>query len=401
MKKNSVLVSIIVPVYNAELYLDKCVFSIINQTYEMLEVILVNDGSEDESLKKCLAFSEMDGRVKVLSQENKGLVAARKAGMEAANGKYCMHIDSDDWIESNTIDELTILMDKTHADFIQAGYWEEPAGVVHIYEKKAHCQDNLNKTCVLEKWFNGDASIDSQIWNKIYKTEFIKKCYRYVPDNCSYGEDHLLFLRVLKEMSCAYVIDKSYYHYLVRTDSMSHLHGISRVLKEENLLAHFYYFLKELFPELGEERIENYYYYRKLLCLKCELDNKRVNIPLYGFPEIKKLLNKKVVIYGGGMVGKDMYQQLCMNGLCQIVAWIDKNPEQCINDWRRIDFVDVICDLDFDYVLVAIQNMNKREEVVGDLTRKYAIPENKILWNYNYTYLLSKSNNISSEKNER
>ena len=103
---NSCLVSVIVPVYKVEKYLDRCVESIVNQTYENLEIILVDDGSPDNCPQICDVWAERDGRIKVIHKENGGLADARNAGMRIATGEYISFIDSDDWIDSNWIEVL-------------------------------------------------------------------------------------------------------------------------------------------------------------------------------------------------------------------------------------------------------------------------------------------------------
>ena len=95
------ILSVIVPIYNSEKYLDQCISSICNQTYENLQIILVNDGSTDHSLEICLEYQERDPRIKVVSQENKGLMEARKYGIESSTGEVIGFVDSDDWIESD------------------------------------------------------------------------------------------------------------------------------------------------------------------------------------------------------------------------------------------------------------------------------------------------------------
>ena len=109
-KREEILVSVIVPVFNVEKFLEKCVSSITNQTYKNLEILLVDDGSTDNSGTICDNFSKNDNRLKVFHKKNGGLSDARNYGIERATGSYIMFIDSDDWIENDTIE---LLLDKT------------------------------------------------------------------------------------------------------------------------------------------------------------------------------------------------------------------------------------------------------------------------------------------------
>ena len=103
---SNVKVSVIVPVYNVEKYLKDCLDSVVNQTLEDIEIICVNDGSTDNSLAILEEYAEKDSRIKIITQENKGLGGARNTGLYHANGEYISFIDSDDWIELNTFEEL-------------------------------------------------------------------------------------------------------------------------------------------------------------------------------------------------------------------------------------------------------------------------------------------------------
>lgn len=106
-------VSIILPIYNVEKYLEKCVNSVINQTYQNIEVILVDDGSKDSSGRICDKLVESDNRIKVIHKKNGGLASARNAGYEAATGEYIMYIDSDDVIKNGIAEKCVSAMEKT------------------------------------------------------------------------------------------------------------------------------------------------------------------------------------------------------------------------------------------------------------------------------------------------
>lgn len=116
--ENQVKISVIVPVYNAEQYLDRCMQSIYNQTFTDYEVILVNDGSTDQSLAKCRAHAEKDARVQVIDQENQGSGPARNAGIEAAKGEYLYFCDADDEIAPNLLERVYAVAEETKVDLV-------------------------------------------------------------------------------------------------------------------------------------------------------------------------------------------------------------------------------------------------------------------------------------------
>ena len=112
------LISVIVPVYNTAQYLPICIESILNQTYKNIEIILIDDGSEDESLKICKEYSKKDSRIRVVANKHQGLVSARKSGVKEASGEYCIFVDSDDWIASELLEEVFPLTEGGTTDIV-------------------------------------------------------------------------------------------------------------------------------------------------------------------------------------------------------------------------------------------------------------------------------------------
>ena len=116
------LVSVIIPVYNVEKYLSKCLDSIVNQTYNNLQIILVNDGTKDNSLEICQNYQNKDSRIQVINKENGGLSSARNKGLEYAEGKYCLFVDSDDYVELDLIESAVSKMEEVNADMVVFGF---------------------------------------------------------------------------------------------------------------------------------------------------------------------------------------------------------------------------------------------------------------------------------------
>ena len=123
------LVSVIVPVYNVEKYLKKCVDSILSQSYQNIEVILINDGSLDGSGEICEAYAKKDERIKYITQNNSGLGKTRNRGIEEASGKYLLFVDSDDYIENTMIEKLYHNITESHADVASCG-------IYNVYRQK-------------------------------------------------------------------------------------------------------------------------------------------------------------------------------------------------------------------------------------------------------------------------
>ena len=171
--KNNPLVSIIVPVFNTAKYLPKCLDSILNQTYSNLEIILVNDGSTDDSADILKTYAKKDSRIKVTTQENQGLSAARNAGIKKASGKYLTLIDSDDYIESKMIEHFINSVHDTQADIIACSFKEiYPDGKIthfnHDYPKNTFNTESALKAMLLEQGFMVSATM------KLFPTKFFQ-----------------------------------------------------------------------------------------------------------------------------------------------------------------------------------------------------------------------------------
>lgn len=191
---NNDLISVVVPCYNVEKYLEKCVNSIINQSYKNLEIILVDDGATDGTPNICDKLSQTDTRIKVIHKENGGLSDARNTGLSVAEGKYITFFDSDDWVERETLNIAYREITEKNLDLVVWGY---VADFVDDNEKIISSRNTtLNGVC--EK--NGDASvllsqkalgISGYAWNKLYKVDVIRNNKLFFKKGISLVEDIL------------------------------------------------------------------------------------------------------------------------------------------------------------------------------------------------------------------
>ncbi|MBQ8795843.1 MAG: glycosyltransferase family 2 protein [Clostridia bacterium] len=204
------MVSIIVPVYNAEKTLERCVRSLIEQTYSNIEIILVNDGSKDDSLLICRQFEKNDNRVIVVDKPNGGVSSARNAGLDIANGEFVMFCDSDDWVEKKWCE---ILVNSFESDYmVMCGFYTEGKQNVLPYETKA------NTTC--KTYEKTDFSLLYLLgfnvpWNKIYDRMVIEKNLLRFDERFNNGEDYLFNLKYLSRIEKKIIfLDKCLYHYV-------------------------------------------------------------------------------------------------------------------------------------------------------------------------------------------
>lgn len=194
------LVSIIVPVYNVERYLKKCIESIINQTYSDIEVILINDGSTDSSYTICKVYAEMDDRIILINKKNEGLSSARQNGIDRASGKYFCTVDSDDYIENNFVEKMFKKISSENSDICVCAtrHFNNEMSRVRGFKHVSNFSDNItldnligNYNNLLGKYYMSDS------WNKIYRMDFVKKSKVYFTLDKEFNGTDLLYNHLL------------------------------------------------------------------------------------------------------------------------------------------------------------------------------------------------------------
>lgn len=213
---HEVQISIIVPVYKAEQYLDRCVKSILNQTFTNLELILVDDGSPDRCPEICDAWERKDSRIKVIHKQNGGAGAARNAGLQVACGKYIGFVDSDDWIEANMYQELHQLATKYDADMVICNRFDRSGK--RIADKDVVIE-SWNKDDCMDHFFRVHGENDTHaIWNRLIKRENLKN-FKFIEGRMN--EDvHACYYFCLMSSKTVYT-NKQYYHYVFNDEGVT------------------------------------------------------------------------------------------------------------------------------------------------------------------------------------
>ena len=218
---NNDLVSIVVPIYNVQPYLEKCIKTIINQTYKNLDIILVDDGSTDNSGKIADEYKKIDKRITVIHKENGGLSDARNAGMQIARGDYICFIDSDDYVELNMIEQAINMITSQKLDVIIWGFYidyEDNYGKLIKRDKKV-----LNRKIVKINKINDEIELNLNFlnhlgyaWNKLYNLQFLNKYKFEFEKGLSLIEDAEFNTRVFQKVKKFGIIDKAFNHYMQR-----------------------------------------------------------------------------------------------------------------------------------------------------------------------------------------
>lgn len=252
------LISVIVPVYKVEPYLDRCVQSIVDQTWKNLEIILVDDGSPDGCARMCDEWARRDARIRVIHKENGGLSDARNAGMAAATGEYIGFVDSDDWIEPDMYRLLYEQMERTGSDIAACGIqmdWEDgtpPRQLTKVGSCVLEAEDAM-RAVIEESW------IKAPVWYKLYRTELVRgipfpvgKCH----------EDVFWTYQAVGSAKRVAIFDTLCYHYVQRAGSiMGEGFSLKRLdaLEAKQLRLRY---IQKCYPELAADAMTD-------LCFFC------------------------------------------------------------------------------------------------------------------------------------
>ena len=323
-------VSVIVPIYNVEAELRKCVSSILAQTYKDIEVILVDDGSPDNCSAICDEFARKDSRVVVIHKKNEGLVNARKSGLEKSTGRFISYVDGDDWIEEDFIKHLVDCQQKYNVDIVAAGFSKDIGDISDkhsnaiasgLYDKQKMIAEVYPKMICAGPYFY--FGICSYVWNKLFKKELLFESQMAVDPRISVGDQKAFSM--LKSM-----------------DSLE---------KEKEKVAWLSNYLAESLKDAPaeynlKEQVERY------------IDSLR--IIRYGERETSPrnrifdaAPTDRVAIFGGGIVGQNIYSIYVSKKIAPITGWFDRDAEIYQSQGLNVQNIREIPQTEFDIIIIA------------------------------------------------
>lgn len=382
------LLTVIVPVYNVERYLARCVESILHQNYSKLDVILIDDGSTDGSGEMCDRYAKMDERVKVIHCKNSGVVSSRVKGLECASGEVVTFVDSDDWIEPDMYSCMMDVYRRHNPDIVSSGLIiEDETGRViqqefDLYDKGMYLAKQIREVIVKEMMWSedyGKRRITSSVCNKIFKLEMLKWVTSDIDVNLTIGEDAAITYPYIARSRSIFIINRGWYHYVKRRFSMISAHS----LKSFEAILKFKNYMKKIF--VYDEKLDDIAWqlqqYVNVFLLEVingvyEVEMEKIR---FVFPYELIPAGSNIVLYGMGQVGTSYWH--CLHGgeyINQVIC-VDKNYNRFTNEQMTIYDPAVIYEKDYDYIVIAVENEDWVKEIRENLL-KNNICEKKIVW---------------------
>ena len=355
---SNVLFSLIVTVYNIDCYLDKCISSILNQTYTDFELILVDDGSTDGSGIICDKYARNDQRVHVYHQSNQGLISARCNGISIANGKYVIFVDGDDWIKSQMCEMFAKEIDQLQPDMIISdivkdyGSRSRKSGL--YFHPGYYDREKIEKVIFPQMIYIGrffEKGIESYLSGRAIKRSLLSAVAPHINRNISWAEGTVWIISCLLKCTSLVFTDHAPYYYRMRSDSMT-INQDSPV----NIIDLYDNLLKNIVENVGIDLQLiwqlDYLAIYWLIWQGLHQLNKEQGDYLFPFTEAKR--GSRVVLYGAWRFGRKLYSYIRSHDIYEIVLWVDQNAEtyNAQEGIPKISLPEKISQTEYDYILL-------------------------------------------------
>lgn len=375
-------VSVIVPVYNVGSYIYQCINSIINQTYSNIEIVIVIDGSTDDSSLICHSLAKNDPRIKVIEQKNSGLVSARKKGLEESSGDYILNVDGDDWIDPNCVETLVNQVIINSVDIVVAGYFREFIGNLEVisqnikpgvYSREEYSNNIYPELISMKKLFKHGISTFS--WGKLFKRDILQNIQMAVPNEITIGEDTVVTYPAITASNSISIIKDPLYFYRQRANSM--LKTADKPEQELLKIRKMIDFLKKqlnIYTDYNfTEQIKDYLVALSIIRTGGYLKSRDL---LDGIFHNNLLLkDKNIVLYSTGSFGQQMYKKLTSTGY-KIIGWIDEDTFESKAFGLPVTPIENVSMLLPDIIIIATLDSELFEKISKNINRnlKEAIP---------------------------
>ena len=231
-------ISVIVSVYNAISTIERCLNSILEQSFGDFELLIIDDGSTDGTAMICDDYAKMDSRVIVYHQENSGISASRELGVQVAKGEYSIHVDSDDWMERGMLEALYSKALSSEADVVICDFYVDGQSIAYTKQQPSA----LNNVAIIRDILMG--RMIGSTWNKLVKHDLYSRFNIHFPKDINYCEDACAMISLLLNTTSIAYLSEAYYHYVMNPDSITHkftkeifYHRVKFVNEMNNLLV--------------------------------------------------------------------------------------------------------------------------------------------------------------------
>ena len=380
------LVSIIVPVYNAEKYLDRCLESILGQSYKNIELIIVDDGSTDQSRSVCERYAGRDSRVKLIFQEKKGVLVARLRGISESNGVFIAWADADDWMEKDYLEKLVFLQHDSDADLVAVAHFHD-IGEDHAIVKNGIsdgvylCKEIFDRMLCAGDFF--EYGITPQLYSKLFRAKILKNISE-IDSRIIAGDDAAILYPVIAEADTICISGMSGYHYIQHASSITKNTYTREVERIEVLIE----YLRKQFSEKHIISImqKQLLIYRNYLLAMRQIDffdkEEQNGVVLSPYGGIGT--GQKVIIYGAGVLGQKIYRYLKKVDEQMIAAWVDKNYAVYSRRGLAVVSPEVIPEMISEIDCIVIANITEKiAESIRNYLLEMNVPGEKIRW---FTY---------------
>jgi len=327
MNNRDTKISVIVPIYKVASFLSKCIESILNQSFKDFEVILVNDGSPDESYKICQDYQKKDSRVKIINKVNGGLLSARKAGLENTDSDFIAFVDGDDWVDIDFLASMYRIIELHNVDLVISGFVRAFEGknekITPLYKQGIYTGNRLTE--LLKNMLNTSTffqhGVSTYVWNKLFKREILEKILFQVPNDITMGEDAAITYSYIPFCSSIGITQSCNYFYRQRVNSM--VKSIQSVELERNHLTNLIFFLNNALSNwLNKISLRTdllyYLYSQALVRFGGLISDSPEYIPFEG---LKK--GDKVLLYSSGTFGQRLVAFNKIHKVFHLTAWVD------------------------------------------------------------------------------
>lgn len=371
--------SIIIPVYNTAEYLRECLNSVMAQTIEDMEILLVDDGSTDASSSICDEYAAGYDFIRVFHIENHGQSYARRTGVICAKGEYVGFADSDDWIEGNMYGEMLEYAVENSLDMVCCGLIYEKGGLAveryneaapGVYDYEEVQKKILPRALAFGTDYSTDREIEPHLVDKLIRKEIITKALSEINEHVYWGEDALSVVKCVMLSNRIGILEKCLYHYRIHGASISSKKDVRAIDSYQQLICELLDLAKRSDKIYDQVRYYSVTALRDML--RIGLGVKSEKYWLFPFEDFRQGLS--VALYGAGNVGSCYHTQVYGTGYFKKVDLFDSN---CISE--SVKGPAELHPEDYDKILIAVENEGTARSIKRSLMER-EIPEDKLYW---------------------